>query len=322
MKQWKTGKLLLPLLLLGFRLAAPDPLRADSSALILSSVPGDAERAERFNKWTEGLKTALVEKFGFSADRVVVLSDKQATRAAVQKQFAVLKDQLKPLDTFFLFFVGHGSYDPGAGYKFNLSGADLTASDYDSLLSTLPAGRTVIVNGTSSSGASIENLAGPNRVIVTATRSGQEGNETVFVEHFVKALEDSASDEDKDSKISVWEAFRYAAAGVERFYKEEGRLATEHPQISVNGSEKTGPTATELPALARSISFQVDRLITSNDPKLQALLNEKREIEQRIEALRTLKSAMPEAQYEKEMEGLLVQLALKNQQIREQEKKK
>ena len=94
---------------------APASVLADSSALILSSVPGDPERAERFNKWTDGVKTALIEKFGFSAERVVVLSDKQATRASVQKSFAALKDQLKPLDTFFLFFIGHGSYDPDAG---------------------------------------------------------------------------------------------------------------------------------------------------------------------------------------------------------------
>src|SRR5688572_30431033 len=122
-------------------LLLPAAALADSSALILSSVPGDPERAERFNKWTEGVQKALVDKFGFAADRVTVLSDKQATRASVQKSFALLKQQLKPLDTFFIFFIGHGSFDPDAGYKFNLSGADLTATEYDELLSSLPAGK-------------------------------------------------------------------------------------------------------------------------------------------------------------------------------------
>jgi len=66
----------------------------------------------------------------------------------------------------------------------------------------------------------------------------------------------------------------------------------------------------------------VDRPIVSSDPKLQALLNEKKEIEQKLEALRVNKPGIPEAEYEKGMEELLVQLALKNQEIAQQEKKK
>src|SRR5439155_15130383 len=227
-----------------------------------------------------------------------------------------LKRQLKATDSFFLFFIGHGS---GEGeYKFNISGPDFTAADYNKLLSTLTVGRTVIVNGTSASGGAIEQFAGKNRVVVTATRSGQEGNDTVFYEYFLEALQSPAADEDKDQKISVWEAFKYAVAGTERFYKEEGRLATEHPQISDNGTEKTGVTTKEVPLVARATSFQVDRPIVSSDPKLQALLNQRKEIEQKIEDLRINKNTIPEVEYDKQMESLLVQLALKNQEIRQQ----
>ncbi len=307
-------------LLLAVILILPVAALADSSALILSGVPGSPEHAEKFKKWTDGTRTALVEKFGFSPDRVIVLSDKSTAQAEIKKAFATLKQQLKPLDTFFVFFIGHGS---GEGdYKFNISGPDFTAAEYSQLLSTLQVGRMVIVNGTSASGAAIEPMAGKNRVVVTATRSGQEGNDTVFYDYFLEALQNPAADEDKDQKISVWEAFKYASAGVERFYKEEGRLVTEHSQISDNGGEKIGATAKEIPLLARSTSFVVDLPIVSSDPKVQALLNEKKEIEQKIEALRVNKAAIPEADYEKSMEELLVQLALKNQQIKQQETKK
>jgi hypothetical protein len=68
--------------------------------------------------------------------------------------------------------------------------------------------------------------------------------------------------------------------------------------------------------------FQVDRPVVTNDPKLAALLNEKKDLEQKIEALRIGKSGIPEPEYEKQMEDLLVQLALKNQQIKAQETKK
>ena len=177
------------------------------------------------------------------------------------------------------------------------------------------------MNGTPASGASLEALGGKSRTVITATRSGQEGNDTVFYEYFVQALQDSAADEDKDQKISVWEAFKFATAGTERFYKEEGRLATEHSQIADNGTEKTGAAAKTIPLMARSTSFEVDRPIVSSDPRMQALLNQRKEIEQKIEALKISKGEIAGAEYDKQMEELLVQLALKNQEIRQQERK-
>jgi len=304
-----------------FILFLPVSILADSSALIVRGVAGSPEHETKFDKWTEGTQKALVEKFGFSPDRVIVLSDKKSAQAEIQKAFATLKQQLKPADTFFLFFIGHGSGEDGV-YKFNISGPDYTADDYSKLLSTLPGGRMVIVLGTPASGAAIEKFAGKNRVVISATRSGQEGNDIVFYDYFLEALESPAADEDKDQKISVWEAFKYAVAGTERFYKEEGRLATEHPQISDNGTEKTDAKAKEPPLLARSTSFVVDRPIVSSDPKTQALLNQRKELEQKIEALRINKSSIPAADYDKQLEELLVQLALKNQEIRQQETQK
>jgi hypothetical protein len=294
---------------------------ADSSALILRGVAGDPEHEQKFEKWTSGTSKALVDKFGFSADRVIVLTDKKTAQAEIQKAFATLKQQLKAGDTFFLFFIGHGSGEDGQ-YKFNISGPDYTADDYNKLIATLTVGRVVIIAGTPASGASLEKFGGKNRVVVTATRSGSEGNDIVFYDYFLEALQSPAADEDKDQKISVWEAFKYAVAGTERFYKEEGRLATEHPQISDNGTEKTDAKAKEPPLLARSTSFVVDRPIVSSDPKLQALLNQRKEIEQKVEGLRINKDSMPAAEYDKQLEQLLVQLALKNQEIRQQETQK
>ena len=142
--------------------------------------------------------------------------DKQTAQAEIQKAFATLKQQLKPQDTFFLFLIGHGSGDDGQ-YKFNISGPDYTADDYNKLLATLNVGRIVIVAATPSAAPALEKFAGKNRVVVTATRSGQEGNDIVFYEYFLEALQSPAADEDKDQKISVWEAFKYAVSGTERY---------------------------------------------------------------------------------------------------------
>jgi hypothetical protein len=52
------------------------------------------------------------------------------------------------------------------------------------------------------------------------------------------------------------------------------------------------------------------------DPELRKLLEEKAALERRIDELRALRGQMEQAQYEKELEDLLVELALKNREIR------
>jgi len=81
-------------LLLAFILLLPAMALADSSALILTGVAGSPEHAEKFTKWTEGTRKALVDKFGFSADRVIVLSDKKTAQAEIKAAFVTLKQQL------------------------------------------------------------------------------------------------------------------------------------------------------------------------------------------------------------------------------------
>jgi len=302
-----------------FGFLLPSLALADSSALILRGVAGDEEHEKKFDQWTAGTSKALIDKFGFSADHVVVLSDKKTVKVEIDKAFATLKQQLKPGDTFFLFFIGHGSGDNGE-YKFNISGPDYTADDYNKLLATLNVGRTIIIAATPSSGAALDKFAAKNRIVVTATRSGQEGNDIVFYDYFLKALQENVADEDKNQKVSVWEAFKYAVTETERFYKEEGRLSTEHALLSDNG-EKTEKidAKKEPPLMARSTSFVIDRPIVSSDPKLQVLLNQRKDIEQKIDTLRINKSSIPTADYDKQLDDLLLQLALKNQEIRQQE---
>ena len=55
---------------------------------------------------------------------------------------------------------------------------------------------------------------------------------------------------------------------------------------------------------------------------MQALLNQRKEIQDKIDALRLNRSSVPAADFDKQMEDLLVALALKNQEIKQQEAKK
>jgi len=292
--------------------------RAESSALVISGAPGGEDLAKKYAQWTEATRSILVGEMGFAPTRVMVLTSEKTTKAEIKDAFAKLKDQVKPTDSFFLFLIGHGSYD-GLEYKFNNVGPDLTGMDLSELLSTLSATRVVVVNGTSNSGGATEAMAGKNRMILSATKTGFEGNETVFYQYFLDGLQKAAADENKDHKISVWEAFKFAVDGTERFYKEAGRIATEHPQISDNGTPMTG-VLPQAPVLSNLTAFNVDRPVAVADARLQALLDEQKQIQQKIETLQINKAAMFAEDFDKQIEELILQLALKTQQIEDQKK--
>jgi len=309
-------------LLVAVFLLFPVLARAESSALIISGAPGDDEHLKKFAKWTEATRAVLVGQMGFLPDRVITLLNEKTTQADIKEAFAKMKDQLKPGDNFFLFLIGHGSYD-GKEYKFNNVGPDLTGSDFSKMLATLSASRIVVVNSTIASGGATEAMAGKNRMIISATKSGFETNDTVFYQYFLEGLQNAAaSDENKDHKVSVWEAFKFAVDRTARFYKDagEGRIATEHAQISDNGGPMVGVDPVP-PVMSSLTTFNVDRPVAVADAKLQALLDEQKQIQQKIEALQINKPNLLADDFNKQIEDLILQLALKTQQIEEQKKK-
>src|SRR5256885_2838954 len=75
----------------------------------------------------------------------------------------------------------------------------------------------VVINCASASAPFLKTLSGTNRVIITATRSGNELNFTRFGQYFAKALADPESDLDKDGQVSLLEAFLTASRRVADF---------------------------------------------------------------------------------------------------------
>lgn len=293
---------------------------ADSSALVIQGIAGSEQLEKKFEKWGTSTRDVLVQDLGFSKERVILLAGEGTKKAAVEQAFGQIKQQIKSGDNFVLVLIGHGSFD--TDYKLNISGPDLSGKEYSALIDSLGATRTVIVSSTSSSGGMFETLGGKNRVLIAASRSG-EREDTAFYEYFLQGLKGVAADEDKDKKISAWEAFKYATSGVERFYKEQTRIQTEHAGLAAGGGASVAPTVPEqdAPVLARVTSLTADRAVTVADPKLQALLNERKSIEQKIEAHRLDKGLLTPEQYEKRLEELILELARKNQEIQEQQKK-
>jgi hypothetical protein len=309
--------------------------------LVVVGLAGDPEHAATFHKWGTTLAEAS-DRLGVAPERLVYLvdtpvdGDKRVTGKATRDEISSALDrfasQAAPEDVVFITLIGHGSFD-GRAAKFNLPGPDMAPADFNVLLKKLPAKQIVFVNTTSSSGPFVDELSAPGRTIVTATRNGAEQYDTLFGGYFVEALTSETADSDKNQRISVLEAFRYAKAEVARAYEREGLLSTEHALLDDDGDKAgtqdpnaTGTAAGKTGGKDGKIAAVVSLGATSSeglpaDPKVRALYVERREMERRVEALRLLKDSMEPARYASELEKLVTDIALKTREIRAAEVK-
>lgn len=317
----------------GLFLGAPAPASAQTTHLaVIVGLSGDPEYAELYGKWAAALVDGAVDRYGIPRTQVHYLTEKpdgdpkratgRSTRDEIVKTFEALAAAGRE-DLIFVVLIGHGTFD-GRSAKFNLPGPDMAAADFEPLLKRLAPRRVVLVNTASASGPFIETLSGPNRTIVTATRSGRESFATIFGGYFVDALTTDAADLDKNKRISVLEAFDYARQEVANTYERQGIILTEHALLDDTG-DKEGSTT---PA-ADGDEGRVAALLTLGsvtgadplpaDPRARALHEERRALERRVESLRLMKDGMDPARYAGELEKLLTELALKTRQIREME---
>jgi hypothetical protein len=295
--------------------------------LIVIGLGGDPEHTELFHAWGDRLVQAS-ERLGVAPERIIHLVDQpgesstpvtgRSTREEVRAAFGRIAKESRPDDLVFVVLIGHGSFD-GRVARFNLPGPDLTATDYNELLGTLPAKQIVFVNTASSSGAFLPELSGPGRTIVTATRSGAQHFAPLFGGYFVDALTSEEADADKNARVSVLEAFQFARREVARAYESRGFLATEHALLddAGDGQGTQEPSATGAQGrVAAVLSLGTVTGDLPDDPALRELHLERRALERQIEALRLLKDTMPPARYTAELEQLATAIALKTREIR------
>lgn len=216
-------------------------------------------------------------------------------------------------------FIGHGTFN-GKEAKFNLRGPDLSANEVAEWLK--PFERPLAVIDTASASAPfLAKLSGPNRVIVTSTRSGNEQNFARFGQFLADAMTDAKSDLDQDGQTSLLEAFLSSSSRVAEFYKTEGRLATEHALIDDNGDGLGTPSdwfrgtratkkAGNGAALDGARARQFNLVRSEAEQKLTDAQRAKRdELELMMEDLRESKAKLGEEVYYRRLEALLLDLA-------------
>jgi hypothetical protein len=294
-------------------------------AVIISGASGEAAYAKQFAQWTSGLRASLIGKFGFAEDRVKILSEKPTDSTAapaiaeeVKRVFGTLRTELESDNVLFIFLIGHGAFD-GKEAKFNLVGPDLSAGEYNTLLSSLPTRRVVVFNMTSASGEFLKPLSATGRIIVTATRSGQEQNATRFTEFLIAALGAADADTDQDGRISVLETFTYANRLTADFYVRAGRLATEHALLEDNG-DGVGHQKAEggdgLLARATYVDSRSREEAAANVATVR-LRRERIRLEGEIAQLIARKRDLLEPEYLTTLEKLFIELAKTNRALKQ-----
>ena len=277
--------------------------------LVVSGLSGDPAFKKSFEQIVGTVTQAARVKWGVTDSSMIVLmedslpnalSNGRSTRMAVGNAFTTLSTRMKPGDVFLVLLLGHGSGE-GAGSKVNLPGPDATAAEYATWVSGFAKQSVVFVNAATGSGDFLSTMAAPGRVVITATRSAVERNESIFAGLFAKALASEEADDDKDGRVSVLEAFRYAQREVAKVYDSSGRMQTEHAQLSDS---------------TRATTLSFGKTLVSADPRVAALIAERQALESGVAALRAKKPTMDEAAYEKALERLLVAIAEKTHAIR------
>ncbi|HEY4129730.1 MAG TPA: hypothetical protein VGM50_03905 [Gemmatimonadaceae bacterium] len=315
--------------------ALASPVHAQTHLVIVSGLGGEKKYTDDFSKLSQALADAAAKRYGIPDAEIYWFGEDsvsakphfrgQSTKVNVERTLTQLASRAGVGDQIVVVLIGHGSGE-GEESKISIPGPDLTARDFAQLLAKFPTQKVAFVNMTSASGDMLPILSGANRVVITATKSAFERNESRFADFFVDALTKDVADTDKDGRVSMLEAFRYAVVETKRVYDTDSRLQSEHAQLEDMGM-KVGVDApdgrTGEGVLARR--FFLDGGVSgksANDPQIASLYKDKFAIEDQIDTLRTKKTAMSEDSYDDALEGLLVQLARKAQTIRDMEGRK
>ena len=295
-------------------------------ALIVTGATGEALYADQYAQWRQAATVALIEKLGFDPARIQMLfeggdAEHTANSAGVKRSIDAVRARMTADDVLLVLLIGHGSFD-GVEAKFNLVGPDLSASEWGALLKPLP-GKVVVIDSTAASFPFIEHLAGPRRVVVTATDSVMQRFDTVFPEYFIKALTDPGADIDKNGRVSIWEAFMAASLGVRRHYTQRGQLATERALLDDDGDGVGREAGGDGKDGSASSRLYLDADVAGalpTDEELLALLQKRAALQIDADDLKQRRQLMTPDEYQAEFEKLMIDLARVSRDIRRRQK--
>ena len=281
--------------------------------VVITGVSGEARIGAQWHGMAVALYTAATQRFRLPAAQVTVLAEDstrdagrvqgRSSKVTIERVLGTLARRMTVTDRLVVVVIAHGSSLSGAS-RVNLPGPDMTAADFARVLAPATAASVAFIHTGSASGEFAEALAGSRRVVITATESAREQNETLFPGPFVRALTTDDGDTDKDGRVSLLEAFTYAQHEVEQYFTEGSLLPTEHA-VLVDGAEG-----------GRARTFYLQLTSGSGGPLSAAAQQARAEVQARIDALRARRSTLSEDAYLEALEPLIVELAERTRALR------
>lgn len=214
---------------------------------ILVGLPGDRPHHQQFDavvgQWSEW----LVSRLGVSPDNLTVLSAAPLTSVSdnavaadaqsVTEHLQQLTANLNEEDSFWMLFLGHANHD-GERAFFHLPGPDLSAADYGKFLRPLRCREQVVWLTMGSSGWFLKPLSREGRIVVAATLTDAEPNETEFPHALADVMQRKPAELDKnqDNQISLMEFLASIVLRTNERYENDERAPTEHAQLDDDGN--------------------------------------------------------------------------------------
>jgi hypothetical protein len=298
-------------------LLAMDKPKDTPSVLVVVGAPGSDEYRSEFHHWAS-LWRAAAEKA--SAQFLELGEEPEAAPPDRERLRAALAERASAgLEPLWLVLIGHGTFD-GREAKFNLRGPDVTDLELAEWLKPIQR-PVVILNCFSASGPFLSRLSAPTRVVVTATRSGDEQNFARFGQYLAESIADPRGDLDKDGQVSLLEAFLVASNRVAEFYRTQSRLATEHPLIDDNGDRLGTPAdwfrgihatkrAKDGAELDGVRAHQHHLILSDREQRMSPERRQHRDqLERSAAELRSKKDHISEDEYYAQLESIMIKLA-------------
>lgn len=286
--------------------------------LIVLGSPGTDEYRKMFQEWALNW-TIAAETGRCQTDIVDGAAEEPAPLTQIEQRITELVQDTEDVPLW-IVLIGHGTFD-GKSANFNVAGPDLSSTDLKKWLA--PAKRPVaIISCFSASGAFLDDLSAPNRVVMTSTKGGQEVNFSRFGKFLSEAIKEGTADIDKDRQVSLLEAFLHASKQVDEYYTSRGQLVTEHALLDDNGDQlgtrSDAFEGTRVAAKAQKSGVLLDGLrahqwhLVPNEDDLSLppeVVAERNALELQLENLRAQKADMDEDDYYAQLEVILLKLA-------------
>lgn len=296
-----------------------EPEARELRVLIVMGAEGTEEYGKRYREevhsWEEACKKA-----GVVSQTIGVAVEQKEKTDAVLLQEALKTFSAKTTQPLWLVLIGHGTFD-GRDARFNLRGPDIMAPELTGWLKPF-TGQVACIQTASASAPFLKALSGPNRVLISATKSADEVFYTRFGQFFVKAISGSEeADLDRDHQVSLLEAFLWSSKQVERFFEAEQRLATEHALIEDSGDGVGtraeafhGVRVAEAPAEGKTAEGLLARqwalLLSDADAQLTDAQRARRDaLEREVEALKGKRKDLGDDAYYGKLEALMLEIS-------------